>query len=72
MNIPFTSFGNDELAGKPELGKTITCPHCGKVHDIVYGEKVLPDGTTEPSKLLAFYTCGEKTYLAGVNGKNIM
>ena len=72
MNIPYTSFGNDELVGKPELGKTITCPHCGKVHDIQYRETLLPDETTKPSKALAFYNCGEKVYLVGVNAKNIL
>ena len=66
------SFGNDELNEAPELGITIDCPHCGKVHEIQYGQEILPDGTYQDSKALAFYTCGEKTYLAGIDGKNIM
>lgn len=66
------SFGNDELAAKPTLGARITCPHCGELHDIQYGQEKQPDGTWKESKLLAFYVCGDKAYLAGVDGKNIM
>jgi hypothetical protein len=71
-SIPFISFGNDELADKPALGTSITCPHCNQIHDIKYGDEVLPDGTRKPSKLMAFYKCGKKIYLAGIDGKSII
>lgn len=66
------SFSNKELKQKPDLGDFILCPHCQNRHLIKYGNKVLSDGTKEPTKLLAFYRCGDKTYLAGIDGKNIM
>lgn len=59
-------IGNGEL--NDPLGDSVTCPHCGKVHEIQYGEEVMKDGTRKPSKLLAFYKCGEKSFLAGFNG----
>lgn len=65
------AIGNDELKDAPRLGKFIICDKCGKQHKIEYGEEVLKDGTKRPSKLLAFYTCGNKTYLAGIGGKDI-
>jgi len=48
------------------LGDTIHCPLCGGAHEVVYGEKVLLDGTREQSKLLAFYECGKHSYLCGI------
>jgi hypothetical protein len=63
-------IGNDELAKCDDLGKTVRCK-CGKNHRVRYGEEVLEDGTRKPSKMLAFYTCKGKTYLAGINGKEI-
>ena len=63
------AIGNDELNNNGDVGKTIVCPHCGKEHDIKYGDRVLEDGTKVPSKLLAFYNCGDELYLAGIDGK---
>jgi hypothetical protein len=63
------AIGVDEL--KEPLGDTIQCPQCGGTHEVMYGEKVLPDGTKEPSKLLAFYKCGEHSYLCGIDGRAI-
>lgn len=60
------AIGADELGGP--LGETIPCRHCDGVHPVQYGEVVLPDGTKQPSKLLAFYVCGGDTYLCGVDG----
>ena len=65
------AIGNDEIEKAPKLGNFILCSICGKRHKVEYGEEVLPDGTKKPSKLLAFYKCGEKNYLAGINGKDI-
>jgi len=61
--------GNDEL--KEELKNTIKCPHCGQQHNVQYGDEILPDGTRQPSKLLAYYKCRDTAYLAGINGKAI-
>jgi len=65
------TIGNDELKDAPPICKTIICYQCGEVHEIKYGKKVLPDGSEVESKLLAFYICGGKTYLAAVAGKDI-
>lgn len=61
------AIGADELG--ENLGDTIKCPHCKGKHPIEFGKKRQPDGTWEESRLLSFYTCGDKTYLAGVNGR---
>ncbi len=66
------SISNDELNKAQSLGDFILCPNCGERHIIQYGDKVLPNGDKEKSNLLAFYKCRDKTYLVGVNGKNIM
>jgi len=65
------ALGNEEIEAAPDLGDFILCTMCGKKHKIRYGDKKLPDGSKKPSKLLAFYCCGDKTYLAGINGKDI-
>jgi len=69
--LKMLAIGNDELESNSEIGETIQCKHCGKVHKIKYGDEVLSDGTRKPSKLLSFYNCGDKTYLAGIKGKAI-
>lgn len=66
------SFNNDELEQAPHLGDFITCPHCGNPHKIQYGQEEQPDGTWKESSSLSFYVCGDKPYLAGINGKNII
>lgn len=65
------AIGNDELYKSQRLQKIIVCGMCGKRHKIIYGDQILHDGTKIPSKLLAFYKCNGKTYLAGINGKDI-
>ena len=71
--IPFVAFGNDELDGNDPVGTHEICPNCGEEHEVGYGEKVNPDGTREPSKMLAFLTCPKNgtTYLIGIEGKKI-
>lgn len=65
----FFAIGNDELAqGAPiKKGDLIDCPHCGKRHRISLGKTGGIENNT-----LQFYKCGEKAYLAGVNGRNVM
>ncbi len=65
------AIGNNELDEKEPLGDFILCDKCGERHIITYGDEVMPDGTKKPSKLLAFYDCGGKSYLAGINGRRI-
>ena len=60
------AIGANEL--HEPLGDTVECHKCGQKHPIEYGEEVLKDGTMKPSKLLAFYKCGDKSYLAGIDG----
>ena len=50
--IPYLAVGNDELGG--EVGETVVCKRCGEEHTVQYGDKVEPDGTKTPSKLLGF------------------
>lgn len=64
-------MGNDEIKKAPQLGDFILCKMCGQRHKIEYGKKVLPDGSKIPSKLLAFYKCGDNSYLGGINGKDV-
>lgn len=67
---PFIAIGNDQL-GEP-IGDTAKCPKCGAEHQVSYGERVLADGTREPSKLLAIVKCGEHAYLVGLDGRSIV
>ena len=68
--MSFLAVGNGELDGLPPIEEVITCPHCGAEHEIKYGNRILDDGSRVPSDL-AYYNCGEKTFLAGMGGKNI-
>jgi hypothetical protein len=65
---PMLAVGNDELGGP--VGEEIVCRICGGRHPVEYGEKVLDDGTKVPSKLLAFFKCGGKAYLCGIDGRS--
>jgi len=65
------TFGNEELAESPKLGNEILCPRCGKMHKIIYGKKVLEDGTKVEYKGLAAYKCKGKLILAGVKGRDV-
>jgi hypothetical protein len=69
--MSFVSFGNDEITKCPKLGDTIICHMCGKEHDVEYGEVIKEDGTREKSESIAFMKCNNKTYLVGINGRNI-
>ena len=65
------AIGNEELSRLPLLPDTIKCYMCGKEHPIEYGKRKLDDGTWEESKNLAFYVCGDVSYLAGIEGMDI-
>lgn len=62
--MDYVAFGNDELARLPAIraGDEIDCPVCG-------GRHVVEDSTPP---MLLFYNCGDKTYMAGLNGRNTM
>lgn len=65
------AIGNEELNGVPELGETIRCSICGDEHEVEYGDLVQSDGTKVPTRMLAFFSCGGKSYLCGIDGKDI-
>ena len=71
MSVPFIAIGADELGEATEIAQ---CAVCGGEHSAKYGTSrmLLPDGTwsePKPSRLLGFYSCGGKTYLATIDGR---
>ncbi len=62
MSIPYIGFGNDTLAKLPALktGDEIVCPTCKGKHAI------------EGDSFFLSYRCGDKTFMAGINGRNTM
>lgn len=62
VTTPYIGYSNETLAKLPDMkdGETITCPHCWKTHAV--------EGTGGTY----FYQCHDKTYLAGVGGKNVV
>ena len=66
---PFVAIGNDELG--EDVVKMLKCKRCGKRHKVRYGERVLSDGTRQPSKMAGFIICRGKAYLVAINGKRI-
>ena len=60
------SIGNDEIDKAKSIGDFILCHNCGKRHKIRYGT----DKDGKESRLLSFYKCRGKLYLAGVEGKD--
>lgn len=65
------SIGSKELHQCPSLGKTARCPNCGEQHEVTFGKKRMPDGSWEETKMLASVRCGEKSFLVGIEGKDI-
>lgn len=65
------AIGNDELKQCPRLGKSILCDICGKRHKVRYGKEKQEDGTWAPTTNIAFYSCGDNSYLVGIKGKDI-
>ena len=68
MKIPCLSIGSDELGVR--LGEVFRCKSCGEMHNVLYADETFPDGL-KSSKLLAYYKCGGKEYICGVNGLSI-
>lgn len=69
MTDNYLAIGNDELGGP--VGDTAICPHCGKPHPVEYGERILPDGTKEPTDMLGFVGCNGSNYLVAIKGRLI-
>lgn len=66
------TIGNDEIAKSQDLKDTITCYMCGKTHELKYGKvENKKTGQWEENPLLAFFHCGNSSYLAGINGKDV-
>ena len=65
------AIGNEEMKDLPDLGDTITCPHCGETHKVIYGKQMNINGEWEAVKSTAASRCKGKLWLCGVNGKNI-
>jgi hypothetical protein len=67
----YLAFGNDELDTSPPLhsGEAILCPHCEGDHVVV---GAIDTKTGEETESLLFYQCGDTSYLAGIDSKNIM
>lgn len=61
-------ISNDEIASSPVLGKAIKCWQCGKSHRVEHLEGKDAGGNIEPY-VLAFMTCGGKSFLCGVRGR---
>jgi len=60
------TIGNEELTKCPPLKDYIICPQCGQKHEIEFAKD--DEGNITH---LAFYKCGGKAYLAGIDGKDI-
>jgi len=68
---PMLAIGSNELENNDDLGESIDCPHCQQRHNIEHGKEKNANGKWVESNLLAFYKCGDKSYLAGIDGKKI-
>ena len=71
---PFLVVGNEEKGD--EYHTHVQCPECGGVHKLDFPEtrRLKDDGTWTDlveTKEVAFYVCGEDSYLAGVGGQYV-
>lgn len=67
------SIGPDDLG--PDLPRMISCEMCGEDHEVhdSTGTTTDENGNTKTVKgTLQYYNCGDKTYLAGIQGKSII
>jgi hypothetical protein len=69
-DVPFVAFGRAELAKRPRVvaGERIVCARCPGEHMLKSSDQVMEDGSRVPSDLLLFFTCGDKSYLAAIEG----
>jgi hypothetical protein len=65
------TIGSDELKRYPELGETVNCPHCGGTHPVRFAREEIDPGIWKETETLAFYNCGERSFLCGLKGKDI-
>jgi hypothetical protein len=67
------AIGNNELDELPLIGTTVICNVCGQLHEVKYGQKIMPDETREDDNTLAYINCpeNEKSYLVAVMGRDI-
>ncbi len=65
------AIGHDELKDRPtaKVGDPFDCTLCNGQHELRASERILPDGSREPSDLLLFYECDDKAYLAAIDGR---
>lgn len=64
------AVGNNELYAMPPIGKEATCPNCREKHPVSYGERILEDGTREPSDFLGFVKCTNgSSYIVSIKGR---
>lgn len=70
-DLPFVSFGNDELERLPtvEKGDLVVCTRCGDKHPLKAGTN--PE-TGEEVTVLLFYNCGDAAYLGAVQGRALV
>ena len=64
------AIGNDELENAPQLKDHVVCWICGERHPVEYGREQVGDVWVESMKL-GFFRCAGKSYLCGINGKEI-
>lgn len=67
-DLSFVAVGANELT--QSLGGFIVCPSCGENHEIKCSSE--DPANKGKSVKLQFYKCGDKTFLAGINGKKFM
>lgn len=67
MSVPYVGFGNDQLAKEPKCceGDMVECPRCYCQHPVEFSM----DAKTGRKGLLGFYKCGDRGFLACVNGR---
>lgn len=70
MGTPYMAFGNDEIDSAPPLLDPVLCHICNKPHDI---QPATPADGNDSTMSLQFIICESngKTYLVGINGKDI-
>jgi hypothetical protein len=71
FDYPHVAFSNRELNDSPPLkiGEMILCPLCGDAHVVDGGVNTK---TGEVEDTILFYNCDGTSYIAGIQGKNVM